>query len=679
MNNAFRHSEPPRAPDGSSGLGRRLGVWLVPALLGSVVAAALIVGTGVVSERRAQALKGNMAVTAEQVAGRLEQYLADRLGMVSLLARRWSAFGTPSEAELQVASAPLHRILTGLQAVNWIDENGVIRIVTPFAPNRRALGVDLSRSEIAGPALHSAAETGAPRATPPLQLLQGGRGVATYFPVVHRGELIGYMNGVLRLHPLMREALSPSLRDGFRLAITDEGALVWGEPKLNQTAKLTVGVPIRVLNRTWMLTLAPTHAHAADIQREQDRNILLIALSAALGLLVAVLLRHAMLRRAELIESETRFRNLAANLPGMVLQRRLLPDGRIVYPYIAGAAEHMTGLSPDSLRKSPERLEQAMPPEDRARLHDALRESARRLEPIAFEYHIDRPRAGRVWVRSLGRPRRLADNSTLWDTVEIDITELKDKATALRQARDSAEIANHAKSAFLATMSHELRTPLNAIIGFAEVMRDEMLGPIGNDRYKGYVRDIHDSGSHLLAIISDILDMAKIEAGKQELAEEDVSVSSVVEGAARLVRDRAVQGGLTLKVALDDDLPLLHVDARLFKQILVNLLGNAVKFTPPGGTVTVTASIGEDGGVRLSVRDTGIGIAPENIERLMQPFEQADHDLDRSYEGTGLGLPIAKALTELHDGHIELESKLGEGTTVSVVFPSSRSLAAPRS
>lgn len=655
------------------GLRRRLTDWLVPGLLGVVVAGALLIGTDAVDNRRAQTLEYGMAITAEQVAGRLEQYVGDRLRMVGLLARRRAAFGVPNEASLRVATAPLHSILSGLQAVNWIDAQGVIRIVTPFTPNARAQGVDLGNNPIAAPILRAAGRTGEPRATPPLELIQGGKGVGTYFPVHHRGELIGYMNGVLRLAPLMANALSPRLRDGFRLSIADQGVLIWGEPKLAETAPLTANQSIRLLNRTWDLTLAPTHARAREVARERTRNLFLVGLSVVLAALVAILRRHTIARRAQLIESETRFRNLAANLPGMVLQRRLLPDGRVSYPYVAGAADQMTGLPAEVLTASPDRLEQVMRPHERTRLHEALRDSARRLAPMTMEYRIGRPSGEYVWVRSMGRPRRLADGSTLWDTVEIDITEIKEQETALRQARDSAEIANHAKSAFLATMSHELRTPLNAIIGFAEIMREEMLGPIGNARYKNYAGDIHGSGTHLLAIINDILDMAKIESGKQELAEEDVAVPDLIDGVMRLLRDHAARSGLELKVDLARDLPVLHVDIRLIKQVLVNLLGNAIKFTGAGGTVAIEGRMDDDGGICLTVCDTGIGVASEDIDRLILPFEQADHDLARRYEGTGLGLPLAKALTELHGGRLAVTSRIGQGTRVSIHFPPSRS------
>jgi signal transduction histidine kinase len=221
-------------------------------------------------------------------------------------------------------------------------------------------------------------------------------------------------------------------------------------------------------------------------------------------------------------------------------------------------------------------------------------------------------------------------------------------------------------------MSHELRTPLNAIIGFSEIMRDELLGPLGDKRYRQYARDIHSSGAHLLEIINDILDLSKIEAGKHELIEETVELPSIVKGCFLLLAERAQSGDVALIQRLPEDVPVLRADPRKIKQILLNLLANAVKFTPAGGSVTVTAAREPDGGIALSVTDTGIGIASEHFERVMAPFGQVDGGLGRKYEGTGLGLPLARAFTELHGGKLELASSPGEGTRVTIRLPKAR-------
>jgi PAS domain S-box-containing protein len=241
---------------------------------------------------------------------------------------------------------------------------------------------------------------------------------------------------------------------------------------------------------------------------------------------------------------------------------------------------------------------------------------------------------------------------------------------SLEQAKDQAEMASRAKSEFLANMSHELRTPLNAILGFAEIIRDRLLGPIA-DRYAEYAHDIHSSGAHLLGIINDILDLSKVEAGRLELIEEIVDIQSIVKGVTLLLRERVANAGLTLKVELPDTLLLIRADERKLKQVLMNLLANAVKFTPAGGVITVWASIDAQGLI-MEVRDTGIGIAPEDVDRALSPFGQVDSRLSRRYEGTGLGLPLARALAELHGGRLSLHSTPGKGTTVRITLPADR-------
>ncbi len=256
-----------------------------------------------------------------------------------------------------------------------------------------------------------------------------------------------------------------------------------------------------------------------------------------------------------------------------------------------------------------------------------------------------------------------------------DISELQRREQALLRAKEVAEFASRTKSEFLATMSHELRTPLNAIIGFSEIMDQEILGPIGNPQYKGYATDISDSAGHLLELINDILDAAKIEAGEMPLAEETVDSRDLVESVRRLIAPRAERAKLRLDVHLAEKVPVLRVDKTKLKQILINLLSNAVKFTPEGGCVSLSAELADNGEFLFLVSDTGIGIAPDDMARAMAPFGQVDSRLSRKYEGTGLGLPLAKSLTKLHGGGFELVSQPEVGTTVTVRLPACRVVA----
>jgi signal transduction histidine kinase len=252
-----------------------------------------------------------------------------------------------------------------------------------------------------------------------------------------------------------------------------------------------------------------------------------------------------------------------------------------------------------------------------------------------------------------------------------DVTERRHSEAALRRAKEEAEIASRSKTEFLANMSHELRTPLNAIIGFADILARQIFGPLGQERYIEYAHDIRDSGQHLLNLINDVLDIAKIEVNKTELTEQPVSVPELVESCLRLMRDRANAGGITIATRLAPDLPQLRADDRRLKQILLNLISNAVKFTPVGGEVEIRAEGGADG-FRFMVADTGIGIAAADIATALAPFGQIDSSLARRYQGTGLGLPLARSMTELHGGRLEIESNPGSGTMVTVWLPPER-------
>ena len=248
--------------------------------------------------------------------------------------------------------------------------------------------------------------------------------------------------------------------------------------------------------------------------------------------------------------------------------------------------------------------------------------------------------------------------------------------TQLVEAKKAAEAADRAKTDFLANMSHELRTPLNAIIGFSSMMSTEMRGPLGHAVYKEYATDIHQSGCHLLEVINDILDLSKISVGKFDIDAATISLPAVIEDCMRMVHMKAEEAGLETIIHVSPDLPPLCADERIIKRILLNLLSNSLKFTEKGH-VRVSAQSAADGGISLSVEDTGIGISAAALPRLMHPFVQADGSLARKYEGTGLGLSLVKSMIELHGGSIELASELDVGTTVTLHFPPERTGACP--
>jgi len=253
--------------------------------------------------------------------------------------------------------------------------------------------------------------------------------------------------------------------------------------------------------------------------------------------------------------------------------------------------------------------------------------------------------------------------------------EISALADGLRDARDEAERASRAKSLFLACMGHELRTPLNHIVGFAEILRDERFGPLGNVKYKDYAADLAASGTHLNGMVNDVLEMARGVDGRIELAEDDIETEETIRAAAAAVNEAVTAAGLALTLDIAANLPHLWADPRRLRKCLDNLLSNAIKFTPAGGWITIVATADAFGGVNIDVVDTGIGIAEPDIEKALSPFGQIDGELNRRYEGLGLGLPLARELMKAHGGLLSLASGLGVGTRASLRFPPNRVVA----
>jgi two-component system cell cycle sensor histidine kinase PleC len=270
-----------------------------------------------------------------------------------------------------------------------------------------------------------------------------------------------------------------------------------------------------------------------------------------------------------------------------------------------------------------------------------------------------------------GRPLvvRMDEDSRLRFKVEDMARELEEARDEALKKRFEAEAANASKTAFLANMSHELRTPLNAILGFSEIIAQECFGPVGSDRYRDYAGDIHSSGAHLLSLINDLLDVAKIEAGRMDIAPHPLDAARVFDISLKLIGTKAREKDQELVIHVEPGAPALYADERALKQILINLVSNAVKFTPNGGRIEVVAGIARDGGFQIMVRDNGPGIPRDKLDNVFSPFNQVDNRFDRQAGGTGLGLALVRGLAELHGGRAWMESEYGRGCSVFVVLP----------
>ena len=281
-----------------------------------------------------------------------------------------------------------------------------------------------------------------------------------------------------------------------------------------------------------------------------------------------------------------------------------------------------------------------------------------------------------LWITGAPLVQRMAEDARLRFEVEDLAQELEITRDEALKKRFEAEAANASKTAFLANMSHELRTPLNAILGFSEIISQECFGPVGNERYRDYAGDIHSSGAHLLSLINDLLDVAKIEAGRMDIAPHPLDAASTFDTALKLIGAKAREKDQALVIAVDEDAPELWADERAVKQMLINLVSNAVKFTPMGGRIEVIGGRAANGDFRILVRDNGPGIPADKVEKVFSPFNQVDNRFDRQAGGTGLGLALVRGLAELHGGRAWMESEFGHGCSVFITLPARHADAA---
>jgi cell cycle sensor histidine kinase DivJ len=393
------------------------------------------------------------------------------------------------------------------------------------------------------------------------------------------------------------------------------------------------------------------------------------AMAYAAGLAVMVQLVY---RRSETAvrAGEERYRLLAENATDTITRHD--EKGRVVFA--SHAAQQLFGEPPQKILGDGlfERVHVA----DRPAYMTALSRSLANNEPIAVEFRIRKAggaeTARHVWVEMRCRPLRASDGEPVDRpgivAITRDISDRKTQEAELMRTRDEAESASRAKTQFLANMSHELRTPLNAVIGFSEILNRELFGTLGEARYRDYARLIHESGEHLLNVVNEILDMSKIEAGKFKIVREPFDVGSLIKSCCDIMRHTAEQRSVSLIMDVAPGIPELPADKRACKQMLLNVISNAIKFTDPGGWVRVSArQAGET--VEFVVSDNGIGIAEQDLPKLGHPFVQANNSYDRSYDGAGLGLSVVKGLARLHGGRLELTSVLGEGTIATIILP----------
>jgi signal transduction histidine kinase/sensor domain CHASE-containing protein len=701
------------------------------AVAAGVAAAAIVAGIGAwvdgISQTHYEAmLKEDLGEVLNVESERVQQALANRIFLLDGLVALVRVDPQLDRASFEEFSASLVDSATGIRTIGLAPE-GIIRDVFPREANAAAIGRNLLTAPGQSETVERAIRTRRPILAGPIALPQGGKGIAMRQAVFlnarpgDQDRFWGIVSIVVDADTLLAEARIGARKNGFDLALRGADALgaaggpIFGDPQVfargARVADIAFpggswqigGIPVGgwgVLRPDGTLVRAAVAVVAAVVgfgawlfvayhiklsranRAAQRLNRALLTLSAGIEAVANAESEAALLERICRIMVETGGHRLAWIGRAEHDERRSVRpiacagEGRDYVEQVRASWSDATvlgrGPSGTAIRTG-----KPMAVRNIA-TSPAMRPWHEAAQVNGFVSHVAVPIPGEsspfgalcVYSAELDAfdPAEQELLIKLADTLGHGIQALG-SARDLVAAKEEAELANRSKSTFLATMSHELRTPLNAIIGFSEVMRAGTFGPLGSARYVDYCNDIHQSGRHLLTIVNDVLDLSRIEAGRMKLHREAVDVGAAVHAALAMVRERAEMAGVSLTRDIAADLPPLSADNRLLKQILLNLLSNSVKFTERGGGVAVSVAASAAGGMEICVADTGIGMTEAELAVALTPFAQVDSKLAREYQGTGLGLPLAKSFVELHGGSLSVASRPGIGTTVTVRFP----------
>jgi len=593
----------------------------------------------------------------------LKSYLESRFlsvnGIVATLAKE----GTPpSESEFAELVRPFHEDFSGVQAVNWVDHAGTARWIVPLAGNEEVKDKDLTALSLPSTVIAAARSDGRAHATPPITLLQGGIGFASYFPVMRNGEIAGFINVVFRFADLLDSIAGLDPKGSISVALHYDGKYVLSQSEgPSGEGYKSLYYDLEILDRIYQIEI---RSHEETVSYFNPILLILIVNLLFAGAIYLLVRQVGLLAR-----SESRLRDYTE----IAFDYLWETDREQRITYLSPRFEEIAGRPASEFlgRRLSDCNVQTVTDES---LADHAGVMARKQPFENFVFASEAKDGTKTWISSSGKPRFSAWGSFLgYRGADRSINEQMSTERRLRRAWEHAETANQAKSNFLAGMSHELRTPLNSIIGFSEIIRDQMLGPVGKPQYAEYASDVVSSGRHLLSLVDDVLDLSKIESSTFELSEDEIELADAFEFVRRGFRRHAEARGIGIELIVADDATVIRADTRIVRQMVMNLVSNAIKFTDYGGTIRIVSERDENGSVHIKVTDTGTGIPKEHLVRVFEPFVQVRETALLSHEGSGLGLSLVKRFIELHGGTIDLESRVGEGTSVDLTFPKHRS------
>lgn len=629
--------------------------------LGVIIACAVYYGLGEQRENQQQNLADAHAREALEL---ISKVLTEETKALNRLGRRMEVLGGKPGSWWHEDAKSYLLDFSSLESVGWTDRNYIVRAVEHRRGNMGAVNFDLRKRPVRFERLKLLAEANTAASSGPVDLISGGRGFVYDVPLLAPdGTSAGFVHGVF-VYKHVVNTVQTADSEPLPLSLTVDGDTVFnslggdGHHKIGKFTQI-------VLGEKWEIVIAcPISVYQIGSLPWPEVMFVFVCV---MTLLTATSLYFRQLsigdaKAARVAETRLQEALNALDIPFAYFDaddRLRIWNWAYVEMHTAIRDVIADGVSYKTLLEA--LVERGVSRNAIGREEDYIAERLRFHE--SGEFRGERQLSTGRWVTS--REFRVSDGGTA--AIWTDVTRLKEQQFELIKARNLAEAANEAKSGFLANMSHELRTPLNAINGFSDVIRNQLFGPLP-DRYRAYAQDIHESGQHLLSLINDILDLAKIEAGAIELKEQEFLLSYVFDSAVRMVRERANEYGLSVEIARPDPDYCVNADFRLVKQILVNLLSNSVKFTPEGGKITLSAEISGDD-ISIAVSDTGIGMTKEEIKMVLEPFVQAGDTGRDSDRGTGLGLTLVQNFVDLHGGSLEIKSVLSEGTTVTVRFP----------
>jgi PAS domain S-box-containing protein len=650
----------------SSGLGARLTTspLAVAGIAFVVVLSVTLYAQFTIETREDEERGAHHEFARAHIGQNLKSYLEARfLSVNGIAAVLEKESAPPSEAEYAELARPFLENFSGVQAVNWVDSSGTARWIVPLAGNEQVKDKDLSSLSMPGKAIAAARSDGRAHATPPITLLQGGIGFASYFPVKRNGEIAGFINVVFRFSNLLDSIAGLDPRGSISVALHYDGNYLLSQSEgPHGEVYRSLYYDLDILDRTYQIEIRSHEAAVGFI----NPILLVVIVNLLFACAIYLLLKQVGL----LARSESRLRDYAE----IAFDYLWETDQEQRITYLSPRFEEISGRPASEFLGR--RLNDCSVQTATGESLDEHAEVMARKQPFeSFVFASVSDDGAKTWISSSGKPRFSAGGRFLgYRGADRSINEQVSTEKRLRRAWEHAETANQAKSNFLAGMSHELRTPLNSIIGFSEMIRDQMLGPIGKPQYAEYASDVVSSGRHLLSLVDDVLDLSKIESSTFELSEDEIDLADTFEFVRRGFRRHGEVRGIGIHLSVADDAAYIRADTRIVRQMVMNLVSNAIKFTDYGGTIRIVSERDANGCVHIKVTDTGSGIPKEHLIRVFEPFVQVRETALLSHEGSGLGLSLVKRFIELHGGTIDLESRVGEGTSVDLTFPKHRSL-----